>query len=164
VRKLTQYCLFLLGGIILSPEIFSQSLQPTVIASDGGFATLPSGTISWTIGETITETFSSPTNYLTQGFQQPSLVLMNSVGTTGTGKALVYPNPATELITIDLNYLPSANYTIELFDLLGNKISSMSGENSAVFIFPLSDIANGVYMLTVSSPGFLQSYKVIKSK
>jgi hypothetical protein len=164
VKKFFPFWFLLFCGIISSPAVFSQSLQPTVIASDGGFATLTSGTISWTLGETVTETFSSSSNYLTQGFQQPSLVLMNSVGTTGPGKALIYPNPATELITIDLHYLPLALYTIELTDLLGNKISYMSGQNSAVFTFPLSDIANGVYLLTVSSPGFLQSYKVIKSK
>lgn len=154
--------LFLLAFFSLR-EINAQSLAPTVIASDGGFAVVSSGTISWSLGETVTETFTSTNNFLTQGFQQPSGLNLNGVGTASIPGLNVYPNPATDVININLNAAQGL-YTIELFDLLGNKVSAINVMNPGIVSLPLSEFANGVYMLTVSSAGFSQSYKVIKSK
>lgn len=49
----------------------SQSLSPTVIASSGGYFTGTGASLSWTLGEIATETFSNGSYILTQGFQQP---------------------------------------------------------------------------------------------
>ena len=156
--------LFFLLGLISSKEVFSQSLEPTVIASDGGFAVVASGTIAWTLGETVTETFSSANNILTQGFHQPSMINVNGIGNNTIPGMSVYPNPAAESININLTHLPQDNYTIELFDILGNKVSEMNVSGNGIIFFPLTQFANGVYMLSVSSAGFSQSYKVIKSE
>lgn len=164
MKKYPLLLLLFILALVSPKQSSAQSLQPTVIASDGGFAVLSSGTISWTLGEVVTETFSSPSNFLTQGFQQPSLVLMNHVGDVEPNLLFVYPNPATDLININLSYLPAGEYKIELFDLLGNKVADMNIVNSGFFSLPLSPYANGMYMLTVSSANLTQSYKVIKSK
>lgn len=55
----------------------AQSLSPQVIASSGGYYSNGSGSLSWTLGETMTETFTSGSPQLTQGFQQPDAVLVN---------------------------------------------------------------------------------------
>jgi hypothetical protein len=164
VNKNPLFALFFLFGLFSSQQLFSQSLAPTVIASDGGFAVLPSGTISWTIGETITETFGSSNHFLTQGFQQPAPLVVNGIGNTGINTISVYPNPATDIININLANLPAGDYAVELFDLLGNKVAVMNAANTGTIVLPLGGIANGMYMLTVSSANFSQSYKVIKSK
>jgi len=49
---------------------FSQELSREIIASDGDFQQNTSGSISFTIGETVVETFANTQNILTQGFQQ----------------------------------------------------------------------------------------------
>jgi hypothetical protein len=49
----------------------AQSLCPTVIASSGGYASGTGVSLSWTLGEIATETFSNGGYILTQGFQQP---------------------------------------------------------------------------------------------
>jgi len=59
------------------PCLHGQSLTPQVIASSGGYFTNGSGSLSWTIGETITETFTAGSSQLTQGFQQPDVVKVN---------------------------------------------------------------------------------------
>ena len=48
----------------------AQSLSPTVIAT-GGYATGTIASLSWTLGEIATETFSNGGYIVTQGFQQP---------------------------------------------------------------------------------------------
>jgi hypothetical protein len=61
--------------LILSMALYccgqSQSLSPTVIASSGGYSTGTDVSLSWTLGEIATETFSNGNYILTQGFQQP---------------------------------------------------------------------------------------------
>jgi hypothetical protein len=154
-----------LAGAFAYGEVSSQSLQPTVIASDGGSAVVPSGSISWTLGETVTETFSSPGNYLTQGFHQPAILLVSVSGASLNSGAGVYPNPTTDLLYINLNYLAGGNYTIIFYDVVGNKVKTLSapGGGNATVQVKLADLANGVYMLSISGTDFSQSFKVIKT-
>jgi hypothetical protein len=49
----------------------AQSLSPTVVASSGDYFTGTNASLSWTLGEIATETFTSGNYILTQGFQQP---------------------------------------------------------------------------------------------
>ena len=59
--------------IVLSPIFISaQTTSPEIIASSGAYFSNASGSLSWTLGEPVTETFINGSNILTQGFQQPS--------------------------------------------------------------------------------------------
>jgi hypothetical protein len=68
---------------ILSMAIYccvqSQSLSPTVISSSGGYFTGTSLSLSWTLGEIATETFSNGGCILTQGFQQPYGIVISGI-------------------------------------------------------------------------------------
>jgi hypothetical protein len=156
--------IFLVSGLSFTAR--AQSLQPAVIASDGGFVVLTSGSISWTMGETVTETFSSPGNYLTQGFHQPKLLMVSVIGTGLTSGAGVYPNPTTAFLYINLNNLANGNYDITFFDVIGNKIKSIEGDGggSRTLQLDLTDLANGAYLLSITGTQFSQSFKVIKTK
>jgi hypothetical protein len=66
--------LFLLLLSFLSLSLFAQTLSPTVISSAGGYSTGTTVTLSWTLGELATETLSTGSITLTQGFQQPSVL------------------------------------------------------------------------------------------
>ncbi|RLD57998.1 MAG: hypothetical protein DRJ05_08780 [Bacteroidetes bacterium] len=91
--------------IILLPLFISaQTTTPDVITSSGAYFSNTNGSLSWTLGELATETFSNGGNTLTQGFQQPV-----SVSITGVNlDLLVYlegPFNGTEMNT-DLTGLP----------------------------------------------------------
>jgi hypothetical protein len=58
-------------------RINAQTLSPQVIASAGGYQSNASASLSFTIGETVIQTFTSPNNILTQGFQQPYSMILN---------------------------------------------------------------------------------------
>lgn len=51
----------------------AQSFVREVIGSAGAFATSPNGSMEWTIGEVMTETYDGSNNFFTQGFHQPDV-------------------------------------------------------------------------------------------
>ena len=60
----------LLFGILCGNIGFGQTLTPEVLAASGDYFTSTSNSLSWTLGESVIETYSSSNNSLTQGFQQ----------------------------------------------------------------------------------------------
>lgn len=58
-------------------QVYAQSLSPQVIASAGGYQNNATASLSFTIGETNTQSLSSSTHMLTQGFQQPYKMTLN---------------------------------------------------------------------------------------
>lgn len=52
-------------------HVHAQSLSPQVIATSGGYYSNAAGSLSFTVGETVTPTITSGGYTLTQGFQQP---------------------------------------------------------------------------------------------
>ncbi len=146
----------------------AQSLEPTVIASDGGFSVVTGGSLSWTIGEPISETYNASGNFLTQGFQQPSIMLVSANDPTVIPDLFVYPNPASSELFIDPKDLGTGMYSVQLFDLLGNLISSNEFTRSAGVSSPWSlsllDLSNGMYMIRIASSSFEFSTRIIKTK
>ena len=57
----------------LANFINAQSIERQVIAASGNFDTTANLQVSWTLGETVIETFSNSSITLTQGFQQPDI-------------------------------------------------------------------------------------------
>ncbi|HRY98625.1 MAG TPA: hypothetical protein P5550_06155, partial [Bacteroidales bacterium] len=83
-----------------------QATGQTLVGSAGGFGVTPTAQLSWSLGEAITQTFSTPAAILTQGYQQPNaryslfgqLTYANSWGTLlpGFPLRLLTPAGATE--------------------------------------------------------------------
>jgi gliding motility-associated-like protein len=64
--------LFLLLTVsIPSLSCIGQTLARTVIGSQGDYYSTPKVSVSWTVGEVMSETYATPNHFLTQGFQQP---------------------------------------------------------------------------------------------
>ena len=56
-------------------HLHAQSFSQDVIGLAGTFATSANGSMAWTIGEVMIETYSSTNNFFTQGFHQPDAVV-----------------------------------------------------------------------------------------
>jgi hypothetical protein len=63
--------ILIIACLMAAGTIQAQSLSPTVIASAGDYSTGNGVSLSWTLGEMATETFSNGGYTLNQGFQQP---------------------------------------------------------------------------------------------
>ena len=79
-----------------------QVIAPEIISSSGGSYSSSNGSLSWTIGEPITATENTGNYYLTQGFQQPSTIVVTAINNPATQTSVsVYPNPFTSSIYIN---------------------------------------------------------------
>jgi hypothetical protein len=123
------------------------TLKPDVVTTTGGYYANSAGSLSWTLGEPISETFSDTGNTLTQGFQQGSysIVSVDEVDQP-TINITVYPNPVTTLLNIKSD--SSDTFRAELIDLQGNKISDQSFENGQGQV-DLSTLPEAIYLLEV---------------
>jgi hypothetical protein len=63
---------YFLGLYLIAPMIITaQSVSPEVVSTAGGYFENANASLSWTLGEPATETYSTGNIILTQGFQQP---------------------------------------------------------------------------------------------
>ena len=72
-------------------------------------------------------------------------------------KVAILPNPATNYISI--SNIASKNYTIEIFDVIGNAVLKVANQNS----IDISKLAAGVYMVLVLQGNQTQIQKLIKN-
>ena len=85
-------------AFLLPAFLMAQSVSPEVVSSAGDYYEGSNGSLSWTLGEIATETYSNGTNILTQGFQQPITVTLAGINLD----VLVYlegPYSETEMST-----------------------------------------------------------------
>ncbi len=143
---------------------YSQSLTPEVSATSGDYYIGVDATLSWTIGESVVETFSGTNAVLTQGFQQP-LYLVTSVEEAPDNpyQISVYPNPTTDLINISVQSVDQASFNVELINLQGKRLyhQNIDSNNNTI---DLKQYATGIYMLKIytSDNKFLKSYRISK--
>jgi hypothetical protein len=139
----------------------SQTLSPTVVSSSGGFYSNGSGMLSFTVAEmTMVQTFTSPGNILTQGFQQPEdyVTAVNEIP-TASGDVLIYPNPTNGSFTLSYVTYDNIETTLKLYNMLGQiilskPISQIAGQNTVNF--DISALSQGIYLLeliTINSKG-----------
>jgi len=69
----------LLLVLLLPAFLMAQSVSPEVISSAGDYYEGANASLSWTLGEIATETYSNGTNILTQGFQQPYGITLHGI-------------------------------------------------------------------------------------
>jgi hypothetical protein len=152
-----------LSIIILNAQIQNSDL----ISTSGDYFVSSNISMSWSLGELETETFSTSSVILTQGFQQPvfniTSIKNNSLVTDLNIE--VYPNPVSNYLTIK-NYNPSVNLTYRLYDIYGKLlISQESNSNDGMYTrINLTDLAQGNYLIQIFGNDKRQSkiYKLIK--
>ena len=113
--------------LLCASHIHAQSLPAQVISTSGDNFMMTNGSLEWTLGEIMIESYSRPVGFLTQGFQQPSKVTITNIERDIENGIAVYPNPVREVLFVKIT--EAGTYTIELFNLLGQRVVN---ENSIV--------------------------------
>jgi len=145
----------------------SQSISPQVIASGGDYYVGTNASLSWTIGELITETVSNTNFILTQGFQQPNYNInaIEEPGINPLGEINIYPNPVADELNVSFKDMNQKNVMIILFDMNGKILYSDIAENTtSVKQINMSQIAKGNYVIRFATKDgkYLKSFKVMK--
>lgn len=75
----------------------------------------------------------------------------------------LFPNPTTGEFTLEINNTKSKNINFRIFSFLGQEVKEYSlAPNGNSFRGNLSDVASGIYFLTLNIDGVQSTYKIIK--
>ena len=146
-----------LSIVLTSGALFGQE----VIATQGETFTNGSGSVSYTIGETVIHTGTNGPEDITQGFHQTN---WNFLGVEDHMPELivkVYPNPVQHELKVE-----TADYNGVLYSMLdGAGRIVRSGElNSAETAIETSNLAPGKYILSLSDQNqTLKTFNLIKN-
>ncbi len=156
---------FLLSGI----AVYAQE----VVSTAGSYGETTSGSLSWTVGEPVTETITDGTNTLTQGFQQSKLTVtaINDMKVSGI-ELSVYPNPTADYLVLSIDDVKtndhSSQLSLQLYDMNGKLLQNekISGNETSI---DMSNFIPGTYILKIfqekdnsTDAKFCVSYKIIK--
>jgi hypothetical protein len=139
----------------------AQTLPRSVISSSGDQFFSAAGSLEWTLGEIMTETYSQEDGFLTQGFQQPYRIIVTSLSDQESG-ILIYPNPVFDFVYVKTD--PDHEWQVELFDLHGKRlVTPIEREDSRTQV-DLRGLGNAIYLLGISNTttGTKTYHKVIK--
>jgi len=134
-----------------------------VVSSNGDSRSSAGVNVSWTVGETVIETFVSDANMLSQGFHQTKVTItaLSEILIPGM-EVKVFPNPTQQFITIRFSeYIEDTRYA--LYDLRGKLIENKL-INAADTEIDLKRYASGQYILklTNKSQQPIQTIQIIK--
>jgi hypothetical protein len=144
----------------------AQTVSPTVIATDGGYSQTVNGSIAWTIGEPVSETYVTTANITTMGFMQPELVMATLVNEEKKSNGIiVFPNPVKDDLKINFSGIENGLYSLELRDVLGKLIyqkeENITADYNHVNI-KLTELTVANYFLIVKNKNFNTTIKINK--
>lgn len=152
------FILFLWFGI---QKIYSQEIAISVIGSAGDYKSISGYSLSWTLGETMTETFTKDDIHLTQGFQQPDLETESGFyEQQGEWSVSAYPNPVNQDLIISFqNIEESPLIHITITDIMGRIVILKELKDVPVsyeYRLNMEHLTRGIYILKV----YTQDYRM----
>ena len=156
---------FLLG----MTSVYGQTFQPEVISSSGEFLSDSAFTISYTLGEILTETVSDTSVILTQGFHQPAsaTIVVSNIENSGSKdlQISIYPNPTDGVLNIYIESMVDFPVFLNIYDSSGKLLMDRKVANSETNInINMKLFASGIYYLEVKNnfKEILKQYQIQK--
>jgi hypothetical protein len=146
--------LLLLG---ITNTIQAQSLTPQLITSAGGFASVSSNSLAFSVGQPITTMLSGASGSLSQGFQQSFKAnVVNVITAIAPLPVLrIFPNPTRAYLHIE-----GEAATLTLTDVLGRPRWQGRSDGKPLLI-DLHEFADGVYLLHFQTSQINQSTRIV---
>lgn len=143
--------------------IFGLSEAQEIITSNGDYFSTVNGSLSFTIGEPITETFLGANNKLTQGFQQSRLKILSIFENIESSLIItVEPNPTNDKIKIKVDGNTNEHFTWKLFNSNGKIISQDLFEAPETEISLNGLSASVYYIIILADKKDIKGVKIIK--
>lgn len=145
--------LFLLLSLgLLSAQV---SIERQVIGVTGGYTDTPTLKVSDTVGETAVSTVISGTVILTQGFQQAGENEITDLEEAIELSYRLYPNPTSDLLTVEISLEQPIDIQVEIFDLSGRAFpglhQTLTGFGTSEARLSLAQLPAGIYVLSLKS-------------
>lgn len=130
----------------------------------GGNISNTTGSVSFSIGEVVFNSFSNTDFNITHGVQHSiEVFLVETAEISSPFSAQVFPNPSSEQIQIKLPSNLTGTYSFKLIDLNGKELLNHLVKESFAVI-DISTFESATYYLLISSEdSVIQTFKVIKN-
>lgn len=106
-----------------------------------------------------TPTCTSKTNHLVKSnWGQSATGINESVGIDNL--ITLYPNPASDMVTLNIDNINNADLTLNIYNVIGTLVKSetLKQNNRQINI---SDLCNGVYLITIKSKDLTENQRLI---
>ena len=146
--------------IIVSTTMLAQESINTA----GSNATGNGGTVSYTIGQISYNTDLGTNGSVSQGVQQAFEIFdLSTEELTETNfSAVIYPNPTTEYLTIEVKNLEFSLLNIQIFDSLGRVLQNKNTKDQKI-VLDMKNLPSSTYYIKIELDNkILKSYKIIK--
>ena len=141
------------------------SFGQAVIASAGGNATGSTGNVTFSVGQIVYTTNSGSAGTVAQGVQQP-FEIQTVLGVNNFNinlQMMVYPNPATNALSLQIKDYNLNEMKYELIDLNGRLIAN-SKIVTETTILQLDAYPAAIYLLNIMQNNqLIKTFKIIKN-
>ncbi|MBU0490030.1 MAG: T9SS type A sorting domain-containing protein [Bacteroidetes bacterium] len=139
--------------------------QETIPAT-GGNASGSGGTVSYSVGQVVYTTYNGASGSIAQGVQQPfeiSVITGIEEAASVSLTISVYPNPASEQLTLRVNSFDISGLSYQLYDINGKLLENTTIEGTETNII-MSNLVPATYFLKViQGDKDVKTFKVIKN-
>ena len=146
---------------IISLFFISKNNAQDVITTAGDHHATTSGSLSWTLGEAIIETYSTGLNSLTQGFNQSQLSATATYELPGLNFSLnAFPNPTSDFLILETDRAKEMEY--QVYNQQGKLIiqSKLTGFQTKI---DFQEFVPAIYIIKVFENSIpLKQFKIIK--
>jgi hypothetical protein len=136
------------------------------IPAAGGNASGSGGTVSYSVGQLVYTTNTGTNGTVAQGVQQPfEISVITGIEQTEniTLDCSVYPNPASDLLTLKIENYDKESLSYKLIDTNGKLLESKK-VNGNVTIISMANLLPDLYLLKVlDKKKEIKTFKIIKN-
>jgi hypothetical protein len=138
-------------------------LAQQVVSTAGSTLGNSTGSISYTIGESVAQTLTQGDKTLTQGFHQTTISLSTISELEDLGFSIsVFPNPTSNVLTLTLTKENVSGLQYLIFDINGKLISQKNLESAETNV-PVDQLIVGFYIIKIQAGNKeLKTFKIIK--
>lgn len=148
-RRWLNFCLLFLL-LFFGLPIHAQQNSSYVFASQGNYNESQNMSLSWTLGDYMIATVKNDQAILTQGFQQPLLIIKKiDTDKNNAFTCTIYPNPTRGMLTLEV-FENSDAYQVEVLDIMGRSVKKLTTKE-VISNIDLSNYSAGQYYVRLSS-------------
>ena len=161
ISQKVKYGLLLVYAFLISMQGNAQLHE--VVSSSGGYLQGNEISVSFTIGEANIKTLKGDITTLTQGFQQPQLIVTALDDFAHQAYTIqAYPNPTTDFVNLSTDIELPAESFYQIVDMHGSLISKKTVDGLTTKI-SVQQLVPAVYFLSIfDRDEILKTFKIIK--
>jgi len=152
----------LMFGLLLTIDIQGQEAIP----ASGSNASGDDGSVSFTVGQIFYTSSTGTNGSVAEGVQQPyeiSVIVGIEQARDINLICTIYPNPATDLLTLKVENAADEKLYFQLYDIMGKLLVSKKLIDSKTTI-SMEDIPPAIYFLKVTdNQKVVKTFKIIKN-